>query len=238
MRPAALAALVSSGVPLRIALDELGVESIQDDLILLAIKIGAPLVPTLEVLEQQLVHRERADAELKQAQAIPEATRRLLLWLPAGTVIFSQLAGLETLQGLMTPLGLLAALLALGFLYAGAKISKSMIARLSSAPNTQAHSLLALQICISSGMGLSQISQLIPSLTPRAQELIAMSQRTGAGLKALVQSEISASNERAISEQLTQAKKLSVSLLIPLTATTLPAFLLLTIVPMIIGITQ
>jgi pilus assembly protein TadC len=34
------------------------------------------------------------------------------------------------------------------------------------------------------------------------------------------------------------AKKLSVSLLIPLTATTLPAFLLLTIVPMIIGITQ
>ena len=65
-----------------------------------------------------------------------------------------------------------------------------------------------------------------------------MSQRTGAGLGALVQSEISASNERAISEQLTQAKKLSVSLLIPLTATTLPAFLLLTIVPMIIGITQ
>ncbi len=184
------------------------------------------------------MHSERAEAELKQAQAIPEATRRLLLWLPAGTVIFSQLAGLETLQGLMTPLGLLASLLALGFLYAGAKISASMIARLSSAPRTQVHSLLALQICISSGMGLSQISKLIPSLTPRAQELIAMSQRTGAALQTLISSEISASNERAISEQLTQAKKLSVSLLIPLTATTLPAFLLLTIVPMIIGITQ
>lgn len=65
-----------------------------------------------------------------------------------------------------------------------------------------------------------------------------MSQRTGAALQTLISSEISASNERAISEQLTQAKKLSVSLLIPLTATTLPAFLLLTIVPMIIGITQ
>lgn len=65
-----------------------------------------------------------------------------------------------------------------------------------------------------------------------------MSQQTGASLSNLLASEVEASNQREVSQALTEAKKLSVALLIPLAATTLPAFLLLTIVPMIIGITQ
>lgn len=238
MRPAALAALVSSGVCLEVALNELGVESIEDELVLLAIQIGAPLVPTLQVLEQQLIHKERAEAELRQAQAIPQATRKLLLWLPAGTVVVSQLAGLETVQGLMEPLGLVALVLAVGFLAAGSKISARMLRKFNSEQLAESKSLVALQICVNSGMPLGQISQQLPKLDQRAFELIALSQRTGASINSLLLSEIAASNERAISERLTRAKKLSVSLLVPLSATTLPAFLLLTIVPMVIGITK
>ena len=99
-------------------------------------------------------------------------------------------------------------------------------------------SLLALHICLSAGMGLQQVRRHLPKLSQRAEELIGFSAQTGAALSSLLLSEIAMSNQRATSESLTQAKKLSVALLIPLAATTLPAFLLLTIVPMIIGITQ
>jgi tight adherence protein B len=238
VRPAALAALVASGVPIPVALAELGVEEIEDDLIRLAIAVGAPLVPTLLVLEQQLVHQERAESEVKQAQAVPQATRKLLLWLPFATLLLSQLAGLETLQGLSQPIGLAALALAAGLIFLGARVSARMLRRLKHQPDSVSRELIALGICLSAGMGMAQVKSEIPNLGPEASNLIALSQRTGASIMTLISQQIASSNELALGRQLTLAKKLSVSLLIPLTVTTLPAFLLLTIVPMIIGITQ
>lgn len=237
MRPAALAALVGAGVPLSEALRVLEVDEVDDPLIRLALDVGAPLVPTLLFLDEQLGQQEKTQAEIRQAQAIPLATRKLLLWLPAGTVVMSQLAGLGTVQGLLQPLGLVALTLSIALLLLGAKISARMISRLQP-PSNAARELLALHICLSAGMGLQQVRRHLPKLSLRAEELIGFSAQTGAGLSSLLLSEIAMSNQRASSESLTQAKKLSVALLIPLAATTLPAFLLLTIVPMIIGITQ
>jgi len=237
VRPAALAALVGAGVPLSEALRVLEVDEVDDPLIRLALDVGAPLVPTLLFLDEQLGQQEKTQAEIRQAQAIPLATRKLLLWLPAGTVVMSQLAGLGTVQGLLQPLGLVALTLSIALLLLGAKISARMISRLQP-PSNAARELLALHICLSAGMGLQQVRRHLPKLSLRAEELIGFSAQTGAGLSSLLLSEIAMSNQRASSESLTQAKKLSVALLIPLAATTLPAFLLLTIVPMIIGITQ
>jgi tight adherence protein B len=238
MRPSALAALVSSGVPYPLALEELGANDFSDQLIELAISVGAPLVPTLKTLEQQLIHKERSESELQQAQAVPKATRKLLLWLPVLTLLISQLAGLQTLQGLLQPLGIVAAAFAAGLIYLGARVSAKMLRRLAKPTESEARELIALKICLSAGMGLHQIQGELPQLSAETLALIQLSQRTGASLTGLLESEIAASNERVISNQLTQAKNLSVALLIPLSATALPAFLLLTIVPMIIGITK
>lgn len=238
MRPAALSALISSGVPLQSALDELAIENLDDELLTLAVEVGAPLIPTLRVLEQQLIHQERAQAELAQAQAVPQATRKLLLWLPVGTVVLSQFAGLETFKGLMEPLGLVALVLALGLLYLGARLTARMLKRFRAAPDREVRTLIALKICLSAGMGLKDIRSRLSERATEADRLISLSETTGAALSSLIDSEIEALNQRAISNQLTAAKKLSVSLLIPLSATTLPAFLLLTIVPMVIGIAQ
>jgi tight adherence protein B len=237
VRPAALAALIGAGVPLSEALRVLEVDEVDDPLIRLALDVGAPLVPTLLFLDEQLGQQEKTQAEIRQAQAIPLATRKLLLWLPAGTVVMSQLAGLGTVQGLLQPLGLVALSLAIALLLLGVKISARMISRLQP-PSNAARELLALHICLSAGMGLQQVRRHLPKLSLRAEELIGFSAQSGAGLSSLLLSEIAMGNQRASSESLTQAKKLSVALLIPLAATTLPAFLLLTIVPMIIGITQ
>lgn len=239
MRPAALAALVGSGVSVRAALDELGNNQPLDELVQLALRLGAPLVPTLQVLERQQLHLDRTRSELLQAQAIPRATRKLLLWLPLVTVGLSELMGLGTLSGLLQPLGLVSLVLALGLLWLGSKISGKMLAKADFTEAHPARELIALQVCVSAGLGLSQIRATIPKLfSKQSQGLIELSQRTGAALGALIASEIEMRNEQALSDQLTKAKQLAVALLVPLSLTTLPAFLLLTIPPMLIGIIQ
>ena len=236
MRPAALAGLLSAGIPLTRSLQELGQPKL-GNLIELAIRVGAPLIPTLHVLERQLQADERIRSEVNQAQTIPRATRTLLLWLPVFTVLLTQLMGLNTLQGLFQPLGLVSLIFALGFLYLGAQISKRMLEKLSTAPKGLADDLLALDICLGAGMGLAQI-QKEAEIGVEARKLISLSQSTGASLKPLIDSEIQRLNLQALDQRLENAKKLSVSLLIPLSLTTLPAFLLLTIPPMLIGITK
>ena len=239
MRPAALATLVGSGLSVRAALEELDSKEPLDELVELAIRIGAPLVPTLQVLERQQLHLDRTRSELLQAQAIPRATRKLLLWLPILTVGLSELMGLGTLNGLFKPLGLLSLTLALGLLWVGSKISGRMLAKADFTKAHPARELIALQVCISAGLGLSQIRSAMPKLySQRSQELVDLSQRSGAALGVLIASEIETLNERSLTEQLTLAKQLAVALLVPLSLTTLPAFLLLTVPPMLIGITQ
>jgi tight adherence protein B len=239
VRPAALATLVGSGLSVRAALEELAPLEPLDELVELAIRIGAPLVPTLQVLERQQLHLERTRSELLQAQAIPRATRKLLLWLPVLTVGLSELMGLGTLNGLFKPLGLVSLALAIGLLWIGSKISGRMLAKADFTEAHPARELIALQVCISAGLGLSQIKAVMPKLySDRSENLVRLSQRTGAALGALIESEIELSNQDSLTEQLTKAKQLAVALLIPLSLTTLPAFLLLTIPPMLIGITQ
>lgn len=239
MKPAALSALVSSGVPIQAALDELGVSEVDDELISLAIRTGAPLVPALAVLQEQQLHVMRTESELLQAQAIPRATRKLLLWLPVITVGLSELLGLGTLKGLLHPVGLVALLMASGLLFLGGKISARMLSQIDFRQAHPAHELIALSICLSAGMGLGQIKDQIPKLfSERSEKLIALSRRTGASLGGLIAAEIANLNQTQLTSQLSKAKQLSVSLLIPLSLTTLPAFLLLTIPPMLIGITQ
>ena len=236
MRPAALAGLLSAGIPLQRALQELGQPELPKNLEL-AVRVGAPLVPTLELLERQLQADDKIRSELNQAQAIPRATRSLLLWLPVFTVFLTQLMGLNTLLGLFQPLGLVSLIFALGFLYLGARISKRMLEKLSQTPKDLTGELLALDVCLSAGLGLGQI-QSETKIGPEARKLISLSQSTGASLRPLIDSEIERLNLQALDQRLENAKKLSVSLLIPLSMTTLPAFLLLTIPPMLIGITK
>ena len=237
MNAAAMAALLSAGVPTRTALLELEAEGPIDEMTRLAIDVGAPLVPTLNVLQLQSSHRSAARDELSQAQAVPRLTRRLLLWLPSFSILLSQLMGLPTIQGLLSPLGALAIALSLGLLLLGSKVSARMLRRIDFDAQHPSEELIALQICISAGMGLGHIKALIPQyFSERSQALIDLSKRTGAQLQSLINSEIETLNQLHLQNQLTEVKKLSVLLLIPLTLTTLPAFLLLTIPPMLIGI--
>ena len=242
MRPAMLSGLISAGVPLATAVDLADPRQLPEkfrQFIALAFELGAPLVPTLSQLEVQLRHEERSAQEVSQAQAVPQATRTLLLWLPPVAFLMSQIMGLASLKGLLHPVGMVAALLAAALLGLGHKISGKMLATFDEMRPDPTHSLMVLRICLAAGEPLPKIEARLAKLDPGvATELIELSKQTGAKLAALIDSELEQLNQKLLSERIEAARRLSVRLLIPLSLTTLPAFLLLTLPPIIIGFTQ
>ena len=98
---------------------------------------------------------------------------------------------------------------------------------------------MVLRIGLSAGEPLEKIRIRLESYPDGgASQLVEISKRTGARLSFLIDSELEQLNQKLLSTLIEEARKLSVRLLIPLSLTTLPAFLLLTLPPIIIGFTQ
>jgi tight adherence protein B len=233
-----LQSLLSSGLPLRSALEHSGTATLSP-LAIEAIKLGSPLRRVLSQLDEIELQQQRALAELSQALAVPKATRALLSWLPAFALVASQLMGLSSLSALIHPVSLIAIALGFGLILLGRKLTGSMLIE----PRLDQSAIYSLQlfgVAIASGLGLSQTLRRYPELGSSAavMELVNISKTTGCSLSSLVQSTIQSEITNSSAALMTELRELSVKLLIPLGLTTLPAFLLFTIPPIFIGITN
>lgn len=233
MRPAELASLLESGVDLKTALAQAdGFDLTQ---LRFAIDSGAELVPVLWQLEQQQRNTEQASSQLSQALAVPTATRRLLVWLPALSLVMAQFLGLTSLAAYANPLVLGSLAIGAALLFAGSKISGRQLA--SAKTEFDVSALQDFLICISAGLNLGQIAQHRPDLLSdeRVKNLQQLSLLTGAALLPLTRGAIERSLATQLAEQIEKLQQLSVQILIPLGLTTLPAFLLFTIPPILVG---
>ena len=232
------AALLSAGVPINTARELTGIEKDPNfSLVEFALGVGAPLQPTLAALA---AHQENLNAfarEVESAQAVPRATRRLMLWLPLLGALMGQLLGLDTFSSLGTNPGLISFILGLGLLYLGHSITAKMLEKSQAANEVPGVSWFRLGLLLAAGEPLSRaVSQ--SELAKSASELIDLATQTGARLSTLIEAQQRQEIAQFASQKIYQAKALAVSLLVPLGLTALPAFLLFTLVPMLIGINQ
>lgn len=229
-------ALISSGVPVPQAVSISQVESEPEyDLLRLAIETGAPLTPTAKALALHQENLRIFQREVIQAQAVPKATRKLMLWLPAVGIGLGELMGFGSIASIGSTLGLFGFLLALGLSYLGASITQRMLDRSQVESKVPGEMWFRLQILLSAGMPLSTALQ-TSGFKGEKNELIEIALQTGASLQVLIASQQRAEIADSSSRQITLAKSLAVKLLIPLGLTTLPAFLIFTVLPMLIGI--
>lgn len=200
-----------------------------------AISAGAPLAPLLRQLDRLERNLWRAQGELNQALAVPKATRAMLSWMPAVSLIFAQFLGLTTLAALTNPLVVFCLLLGLSLLIVGSRITAKQIAQASEV--IEVADLQDFLVAVSAGMTLGKISRLRPELMESSEvsRLVSLSVQTGAALIPLIEGAIEASLENQLSRQIEKLRQLSVRILIPLGLTTLPAFLLFTIPPILVG---
>ena len=232
-----LSSLLDAGVDLKTSLSELNVRELPGD-VELAIELGAPLKTLLISLATQQESASKAKAELAQAMAMPKATKRLLLWLPVLTLALTFLTGISSLDSLTNPLVIVSILLGSALLYLGHRISRRLLLTLNE--NFDVADLQKFAIAIACGLTTGQIANRFPELlsSPTVSRLVSLTNRTGAALSKLVTSEIENGLQAQLSEKIAAARVLSVRLLIPLGLTTLPAFMLFTIPPTLVGLTN
>ncbi|MEN9953729.1 MAG: hypothetical protein RL028_331 [Actinomycetota bacterium] len=226
-------ALMASGLSIKSALDISGLQlagsSPIEKLLSTAIYSGAPVQQVARRLVGFELDLERFRSELATANAVPMATRKLLLWLPALSLVIGQLAGFGSIAAIFQPLGSTSLAIAGVLILIGVRWSGKLLEPLLQQPPHPAFELLRFSLLLSSGSPLSD-------QCPKAvTKLLELSRLTGASLSDLVEIEIELTTQRALQQSMAKAKRMSIELLVPMSLTVLPAFLILTIVPMLIG---
>jgi tight adherence protein B len=226
--------LLNAGVETKtaIALLELEAED-QFELIQFAISCGAGLVETAQLLAELEQIEEQTRAEVTQAQQIPQSTRQLMLWLPWLGLGLAELSGLGALKAILSPAGVLFLLAAAALSYLGSWLTRRMTDSAMRAMVRPKQPLLRLAVALEAGLPLSDAVSLAG--LKNDESVISFAKTTGVSLRELVRVQLRTDLLSWRTNCLSAAKELSVKLMVPLGLTTLPAFLLLTVAPVLLG---
>jgi tight adherence protein B len=229
------AALLAAGVSQQQAIEMSGVKNQSHfSTLRLSIDAGSPAIDAARVLARvQTIENETRD-EIEQAQQVPISTKKLMLWLPWFGLMLAELTGLGVFQALLSPVGLLLLGIAAGLSYLGHRISERMIKAATEMSKPPQQPMLKLAIFVQTGIQLGEALRLCD--ISKQSELIQFALQSGANLKLLLQSQIESDLAAWRNRSLVAAKRLSVRLMLPLGLTTLPAFLLLTVAPILLGV--
>ncbi|WP_254845612.1 type II secretion system F family protein [Microbacterium sp. RURRCA19A] len=210
-----------------------------------AIAVGAPLADTLRSAVTALRDAGEVRDDVEVALAEPVATARVLTWLPLLGLPIGVALGLDPLRVITEPLGagaVLAGLLLIGVSHVWTRRLADRSAPSIDLPGWEAE-LVA--IALSSGVSVDRAQALAAaergttaaaSVRAGIAASLELSIRTGAPAVELLRGEAWLARRRARTEGRETAARLSTRLLLPLGVCTLPAFLLLGVVPAVLGV--
>jgi tight adherence protein B len=213
-----------------------------------AIDAGAPLAPTLLELSGSIRDLAQAQREIAVALASPAATARLVLALPAVGLIFGTLLGFNTIGTLLTtPIGWACVAIGGGLLIAATRWNRRMVRSAEPRELTPGLELDLLAIAVSGGgaidraaasvsAALGKYSTDVTGTSSVADAALELSRRAGIPAAGLLRSEATESRRRARAEVAERAQALSIRLMIPLGLCVLPAFMVLSVVPLVVTV--
>ena len=210
-----------------------------------AVAVGAPLAETLRSAVTALRDAREVRAEIDVALAEPVATARLLTWLPVIGLPLGSLLGLDPLRVVTEPLGGCA--LAAGVVLLGVSVAWTRRLARGAQPDDAIPGWDAelVAVALSSGASIERACALSASArettaepTAEISSALALSVRSGAPAVELLRGEAWLARQRARAAGRETAARLSTRLLIPLGVCTLPAFLLLAVVPAVLGVVR
>ncbi len=220
-----------------------------------ASEFGGPIVAALnrvtDVLERQFKNQNEVDL----AFAGPQATAKLVMWLPALALLLAQLVGMNPLSAILSSLlGALSVSLGVGLMVAGRLWTKRLLSRALPDPKDpeaidRGAYLDCVLIGLQAGLPLShareraeELFELVFENRPNVKNFevletaAELSRTTGAALSQILSSEADSFRTEQRHEIATRISKLGVQLMIPLGVAVLPAFVLLSIVPIAISL--
>lgn len=209
---------------------------------------GASLAPALRGAAEALRDRAGAERDIATALAGPRATARLMSWLPVVGVVMAYAIGVDVIGTLVTgPLGWIAAGSGCGLLIAGRFWTRTLVRSASRAGPVSGiqHDLTA--IALAGGMSVPAARETIEQVARRigldagvdddasVDRVLRIAERAGAPAIELLSAEARQKRRTARAEGRRRAELLAVRLLLPLGVCVLPAFVLLGVVPVVLG---
>lgn len=211
-----------------------------------ATETGGPVAAALTRFAQVLGLVEANQKQLQLAFAAPKATTRLIFGLPILGLALAQLLGLSPFESMFSTLpGFLALCLGLILMLIAGIASRRMFRSAMPSPSDPGLFIDCAVIGLQAGMPPREAAERAAASQPKkpAQEAMVafedacqLSEATGAELTQILLSAADALRSEKFNLQSNKLAKLSVHLMIPLGLAVLPAFVLLTVVPIAIGL--
>ncbi|MEY3677502.1 MAG: hypothetical protein RL351_729 [Actinomycetota bacterium] len=254
-----ISALLGAGLPPHQALEIVGDEisqlapedKQQFDLVWgLSAKLGGPILLALNRIADVFDRQQRNQREVQLAFSGPQATAKLVMWLPVLALLLGQAVGMNPIGAIFhSLLGALSVSLGLGLMVAGRQWTRRLLARALPASRDPGAFLDCVLIGLQAGLPLSaaqkqaaQEYELTFDEPPekqnfeRLENAAELSRSTGAAVGEILIAEADGFREQQRYEVATRISKLGVQLMIPLGVAVLPAFILLSIVPIAISL--
>lgn len=252
-----LSALLRAGTSAKNARDQFPIANLSDFqqkqfhfIWSVAIDSGGALTKGLERLASIFAQQNRHLADLKIAFASPKATANLILVLPLLAALFSELLGLSVLAASVgTSLGAVSLGIGLILLIVARVSSLRMLEKARPRELDPGAFLDAISIALSAGlnpksaaaMAKSRFSQTLLEEVASEQwlifwEAVKASEQSGIALTGLLEARADSLRYRMWNNYRAVISKLQIKLMIPLGLAALPAFVLLAVVPVGIGL--
>jgi tight adherence protein B len=208
---------------------------------------GAPLAASLRDFATGLRDLAQTERDLATALAGPAATAKLVLVLPAVGVVFGVVLGFNSLATLFTSVpGLVCLGAGAALLVAARAWNRALLARARPADLTPGLAMDLMAIAVSGGASLVRSTELVTQARQRCglqadglasiADVLELSRRAGVPAAALLRSEADEARRQARSAGEQKAATLAVTLMLPLGLCVLPAFMLLSVAPLLIAI--
>jgi tight adherence protein B len=216
----------------------------------LSSKLGGPAAAALNRLAEVFKEAEKSKEEVKLAFAAPKATAQLVLGLPFVALGLAQAFGLNPLGSIFgSPLGFISVAIGLGLLIIGQLWTQRILARAAPLERDLGCLVDCTVIGLQAGLPLeqaraeAQAAYLVifkQEAEVEGAEAIAvagsLSRSTGAALTQILSGVADRVRERDRYETSSRIARLSIRLMIPLGVAVLPAFILLSVVPIAISL--
>lgn len=218
-----------------------------------AIISGAPLALALRGFADGLRDREAARRDIEVALAGPRATARIVIVLPAVAILLGVLMGVDLAATLASPVGAGAIAGGVALIVIARRWMRRLLRAAEPPPPTVGLALDLLAVAAGGGgspeaaaalvtvelnrMGLAaDTTAAALSGAPVMADLVRLSREAGAPLAELARADATEARSAARATARLTAERLAVRLMLPLGACILPSFLLLGVVPMLVGL--
>ncbi|GAA2464137.1 type II secretion system F family protein [Agromyces soli] len=212
----------------------------------IAAACGAPLAGSLRELAAALRDEAQLRREVRTALAGPNASARLVAWLPVVAIGFGLLLGFDTARVLLgSPLGLGCLFAGLALLWAGRRWNRALAAQAARGAADAGIEYDLLAIALTGGVSLDRARTLVEAaLSDRdgvrdvreIDRIIGLAAAAGAPVAELLRAEAFRVRRTARARGVARAAALGVRLMIPLGVCVLPAFVLLGVAPLVISV--